>query len=83
MQLDQAGLVANAKVILGGIAPSPVKVNEAAQALIGQPLDREHIEAAAEAAYVKARPLDNTDFVMNWRKQMTRQYTLRALKELV
>ena len=83
VQLDQAGLVANAKVILGGIAPSPVEVKEAAQALIGQPLDREHIEAAAEAAYVKARPLDNTDFVMNWRKQMTRQYTLRALKELV
>ncbi len=83
VQLDQAGMVVNAKLILGGIAPSPVKVKEAAQALIGQPLDREHIEAAAEAAYVKARPLDNTDFVMNWRKQMTREYTLRALKELV
>ena len=83
VQLDQAGMVVNAKVILGGIAPSPVEVKEAEQALIGQPLDREHIEAAAEAAYVKARPLDNTDFVMNWRKQMTRQYTLRALQELV
>jgi 4-hydroxybenzoyl-CoA reductase subunit beta len=83
VQLDQAGIVVNAKLILGGIAPSPLEVKEAAQALIGQPLDREHIEAAAEAAYVKARPLDNTDFVMNWRKQMTRQYTLRALKELV
>jgi 4-hydroxybenzoyl-CoA reductase subunit beta len=82
VQLDQAGLVVNAKLILGGIAPSPVEVKEAAQALIGQPLDREHIEAAAEAAYVKARPLDNTDFVMNWRKQMTREYTLRALQGL-
>jgi len=50
--------------------------------LIGQPLDDDRIKAAAEAAYVKARPLDNTDFVTNWRKQMTRQYTLRALREL-
>jgi 4-hydroxybenzoyl-CoA reductase subunit beta len=83
VQLDRAGLVVKAKLILGGIAPSPVEVKEAEQALIGQSLDQEHIEAAAEAAYVKARPLDNTDFVMNWRKQMTRQYTLRALKELV
>jgi 4-hydroxybenzoyl-CoA reductase subunit beta len=82
VQLDQAGIVINAKLILGGIAPSPVEVKEAEQALIGQPLDQEHIEAAAEAAYVKARPLDNTDFVMNWRKQMTRQYTLHALQEL-
>jgi CO/xanthine dehydrogenase FAD-binding subunit len=60
-----------------------MEVEEAASALIGYPLDQDHIEAAAEAAYVKARPLDNTDFVMNWRKQMTRQYTLRALQELV
>jgi len=78
-----AGVVRAAKIVLGGIAPSPVEVEEAASALIGHPLDDDHIQAAAEAAYVKARPLDNTDFVMNWRKQMTRQYTLRALQELV
>ncbi|HEV2826943.1 MAG TPA: FAD binding domain-containing protein [Pyrinomonadaceae bacterium] len=74
--------VKNARIILGGIAPSPIDVKEASDTLIGQPFDLEHIEAAAEAAYTKARPLDNTDFVMNWRKQMTRQYTLRALEEL-
>jgi CO/xanthine dehydrogenase FAD-binding subunit len=51
--------------------------------LVGQPFDESSIAAAAEAAYVRARPLDNTDFVMNWRKQMAREYTLRALRELV
>jgi 4-hydroxybenzoyl-CoA reductase subunit beta len=75
--------VKNARIVLGGIAPSPIDVKEAGAALIGQPFDDDHIQAAAEAAYVKARPLDNTDFVMNWRKQMTRQYTLRALQELI
>src|SRR6185295_6975863 len=75
--------VKNARVVLGGIAPSPMEVKEASEALIGQLLDEDHIQAAAEAAYVKARPLDNTDFVMNWRKQMTRPYTLRALQQLV
>jgi 4-hydroxybenzoyl-CoA reductase subunit beta len=74
--------VEDARVVLGAVAPSPVQVNEARQALIGQPFDEEHIQAAAEACYVKARPLDNTDFVMNWRKQMTREYALRALEEL-
>jgi 4-hydroxybenzoyl-CoA reductase subunit beta len=81
--LDHAGTVRDARLVLGAVAPSPVQVKEAAEALIGQPLDEEHIHAAAEACYVKARPLDNTDFVMNWRKQMTRQYTLRALEELL
>ncbi|MDX6611186.1 MAG: hypothetical protein QOD75_372 [Blastocatellia bacterium] len=74
--------VKSARVILGGIAPSPIDVKEAGEALIGQPFDAEHIQAAAEAAYIKARPLDNTDFVMNWRKQMAREYTLRALQDL-
>jgi CO/xanthine dehydrogenase FAD-binding subunit len=60
-----------------------VQVKEAAATLIGQPFDEEHIQDAAEACYIKARPLDNTDFVMNWRKQMTREYTLRALRELL
>jgi 4-hydroxybenzoyl-CoA reductase subunit beta len=82
VHLDLAGAVDDAKIVLGGIAPSPLEVKEAGEALIGQPLDQEHIQAAAEAAYIKARPLDNTDFVMNWRKQMARQYTLRALREL-
>jgi 4-hydroxybenzoyl-CoA reductase subunit beta len=82
IDLDHAGTVREARLVLGAIAPSPVQVKEAAEALIGQPFDEEHIHAAAEACYVKARPLDNTDFVMNWRKQMTRQYTLRALEEI-
>ena len=80
---NQLTSIKNARIVLGGIGPSPVEVTEAAEALIGQPLDDDRIQAAAEAAYVKARPLDNTDFVMNWRKQMTRQYTLRALQELI
>jgi len=51
--------------------------------LVGKALNDEQIQIVAEAAYVKARPLDNTDFVYQWRKQMARQYTLRALRELV
>src|SRR5438874_2000659 len=76
-------VVEDAKIVLGGIAPSPIQVNESAQALIGNALNEDHIQAAAEAAYIKARPLDNTDFVYQWRKQMARQYTLRALRELM
>ncbi|HEX8707324.1 MAG TPA: FAD binding domain-containing protein [Pyrinomonadaceae bacterium] len=83
-RLDMAddGTVTAARLILGGIAPAPLEVREAAAALVGHQLDRERIEAAAEACYLKARPLDNTDFIMNWRKQMTRPYVMRALEEL-
>ena len=76
------GAVKDAKLILGGVAPAPLAVEEAAAQLIGRPLDSETIAAAAEAAYLKARPLDNTDFVMGWRKQMARPFVTRALEEL-
>lgn len=76
------GIVRDAKLILGGVAPAPLEIKEAEEILIGQPLGTERIQAAAEAGYLKARPLDNTDFVMNWRKQMARPFILRALEEL-
>ena len=83
ISLDSTGIVRDARLVLGAVAPSPLQIKEANDALIGHSFDEEHIAAAAEACYVKARPLDNTDFVMNWRKQMARQYALRALLELL
>jgi len=82
LDVSEDGTIKDAKVVLGGIAPAPIEVQEAATALIGAPLNDERMQAAAEACYVKARPLDNTDFVMNWRKQMARPYVVRALAEL-
>ncbi len=82
LDMEEDGTVKAAKLILGGIAPAPLEVREAEAALVGARLDPERIAAAAEACYVKARPLDNTDFIMNWRKQMTRIYVTRALEAL-
>jgi 4-hydroxybenzoyl-CoA reductase subunit beta len=76
------GRVASATIVLGGIAPAPIRVGDAERGLLGGRLDRDHIAAAAEACYLKARPLDNTDFAMNWRKQMARPYVLRALEKI-
>jgi 4-hydroxybenzoyl-CoA reductase subunit beta len=82
LDLAEDRTVKNARLVLGGVAPAPVEVKEAEDALIGRQLDQERIEAAAEACYLKARPLDNTDFMMNWRKQMARPYVIRALEDL-
>ena len=83
-RLDVAsdGTVTDAKIVLGGIAPAPLEMADAQSKIIGLPLTADSIEAAAESAYNKARPLDNTDFVMNWRKQMARVYVRRALTAL-
>ena len=82
LDMGTDGTVSEAKVILGGVSPAPLEIKEAQAALVGGVLDDERMQRAAEACYVRARPLDNTDFVMNWRKQMTKPYVLRALEEL-
>jgi hypothetical protein len=57
-------------------------VPEAAQAIIGTSLDDEAIAAAAGAAFKPSKPMDNTDFGLAWRKEMTRVYVQGALGEL-
>ncbi|HXO84654.1 MAG TPA: FAD binding domain-containing protein [Gemmatimonadales bacterium] len=74
--------VEDARIVLGGVASYPQEVPEAAAALRNMTLGAETIAAAAEAAYRPSKPMDNTDFDLSWRKQMTRVYVTRALEEL-
>ena len=74
--------VADARIVLGGVASYPQEIPEAKAALAGRPLSDESIAAAAEAAYRPSKPMDNTDFDLSWRKQMTRVYVTRAIEEL-
>jgi 4-hydroxybenzoyl-CoA reductase subunit beta len=76
------GTVAEARVVLGGVASYPQEVAEAGAALKGTTLDDAAIGAAAEAAFRPSKPMDNTDFELSWRKQMTRVYVKRALEDL-
>ena len=74
--------LADARIVLGGVASYPQEVPEAGAALKGTALSDDAIAAAAEAAYRPSKPMDNTDFDLSWRKQMTRVYVARALEEL-
>jgi CO/xanthine dehydrogenase FAD-binding subunit len=67
--------------VLGAVASRPVLVPEAA-ALVGRPLDDRAIEELAEAGSRWAKPLDNTDFQLGWRKRVARAYLAGALREL-
>ena len=74
--------MADARVVLGAVASSPQLVAEAAQAVVGSDLDDDAIAAAAAAAFRPAKPMDNTDLTLAWRKEMVRTYVQRALVEL-
>lgn len=81
LRFDGSRVVA-ARVVVGAVASRPMASEAAGRALVGQPLDDESIGAAAEAAYDVAKPMDNTDFELVWRKKMVRKLTSCALREL-
>jgi CO/xanthine dehydrogenase FAD-binding subunit len=77
------GTVETAQIVLTGTGSRPQLARAAAAKLVGRRLDDEEAtrEVAAAAAQL-AKPLDNTDFVMGWRKEMARQYVASALRDL-
>src|SRR5262252_1167375 len=82
VKLATDGTVEGARVVLGAVASRPVEAPDAAAHLIGTALSDASIANAAERASQPARPMDNTDFTLLWRKRVTREFVGYALREL-
>jgi 4-hydroxybenzoyl-CoA reductase subunit beta len=67
-------------MFLGAVASYPVRVD--VSALEGQVLTDELIAEFAAKAVKPAKPLDNTDYHLSWRKKVAPSFVAGALKEL-
>lgn len=74
--------VKDARIYLNAVWMKPLRVEAAERAVAGTDLNDGSISAAADAAFAAAKPLDNADFHLHWRKEMARQFVKRALLEL-
>jgi 4-hydroxybenzoyl-CoA reductase subunit beta len=74
--------VKKARIVLGAVASRPIVANPSALALRGRRLTDDVIAEAADSAYQVAKPMDNTDFALVWRKRVTRDFVTYALREL-
>jgi CO/xanthine dehydrogenase FAD-binding subunit len=74
--------VAEIRIVLGAVASRPVESRRAAAFLEGQQLTPERIAEAAAIASEVAKPMDNTDFELVWRKAMVRTLVSHALHEI-
>jgi 4-hydroxybenzoyl-CoA reductase subunit beta len=83
LQQAEDGTITDCKIVLGGIASHPIEFEEAEKILVGQKPTTELIEQAAQAVFGPARPMDNTDLHLYYRKRMTPVYVKRALRELM
>jgi 4-hydroxybenzoyl-CoA reductase subunit beta len=81
-RLSGNGVVEDARIVIGSAASRPLVAADAAKSLVGRPLNQAAIAEAAAIAARIAKPLDNTDFDMSWRKKVTAEFVTYALREL-
>lgn len=75
------GTVEDARIVLGAVSSRPL-LTKAGQLLIGGKLTDEAIAAAGKKATSAAKPMDNTDLDLYWRKDVVSAFVAYALREI-
>lgn len=75
------GTVLDARIVLGAVSSRPI-LTEAGGLLQGGKLSDEAIAAAGKKATSAAKPLDNTDLDLYWRKDVVSAFVGYALREI-
>jgi carbon-monoxide dehydrogenase medium subunit len=71
------------KIALGAVAPTPMRAYTAEQLLRGKKIDDNLIEQSAEAAAEESRPITDVRAPMDYRREMVKVFTRRAIRSLV
>lgn len=87
LRLDTSGNCMEARIVLGGVASCPLRAFEAEKLLVGGSLTAEgsltRIENTAQVAAKLAKPMDNTDMTLGFRKKMVTQFVAETIKEVL
>ena len=75
-------VIEDARVALGAAASRPFLVEKASEFLKGKKLTDEVIAEASTLIANRAKPLDNTDMDLYWRKEVADDFAGYALREL-
>jgi len=76
------GTVEEARIALGAVASRPFLVEKAGEFLRGRKLADDVVEEAAAMVASRAKPLDNTDMDLYWRKDVAAAFAGYALREV-
>jgi carbon-monoxide dehydrogenase medium subunit len=71
----------DAKIVLGAVAPVPMRAKKAEAVLRGKPLDDDLIESAAKIASEESKPIDDIRSSAEYRREMVKVLTKRAIKQ--
>jgi carbon-monoxide dehydrogenase medium subunit len=71
------------KIVLGAVAPTPIRARKAEDLLRGRTLDEKLIAQAAKAAADESRPISNVRASAEYRREMVEVLTRRALQRCI
>ena len=84
VQLDESGQTfLAARIALGAVGPTPLLASEAAELLVGQPVNDETLSLAAEAARRVASPITDMRGTAEYRTHLVGVLTQRVLRHAV
>ncbi|MFQ5684491.1 MAG: FAD binding domain-containing protein [Candidatus Binatia bacterium] len=73
-------IVTDVRIALGAVAPTPLRARAAEEALRGKKADRQAIDEGVERAAASANPIDDVRSSADYRREMVRVLTRRALE---
>ena len=80
LTVDPSGVCINACVALGAVAPTPIRAHVAEGMLIGNKLDLELMQEAANQASAQSSPIDDVRGTAGYRREMVSVLTRRTLE---
>ena len=82
LQFSSGNIIQDARVALGAVASRPFLVEKASEYLKGKALSDDVIAEACAMIASRAKPMDNTDMDLYWRKEVADDFAGYALREL-
>jgi CO/xanthine dehydrogenase FAD-binding subunit len=77
----QDGVITDVRLVMGAVAPIPLRTVEAEQALIGQPAAEETFQRVAEIVRQEVRPISDHRASADYRRRMSGVAAIRALRQ--
>jgi 4-hydroxybenzoyl-CoA reductase subunit beta len=82
VRLDDDGVCADARLVLGAVAARPLEVVDGQRALIGTRLEADALAQAADRAFALGKPMENASTSPIYRKRMLRVFAYRTLEDV-
>lgn len=81
LQVDRSRRCTWARIALGAVAPTPMRARKAEALLVGRVLDEKAVGRASDAVAREVRPITDVRSSAEYRREMSRVLTRRALQE--